>query len=321
MKPSEDGRQQQERFSLRRRVGLAVLACLQNASVGGLIYGWVNIDRTLLGNGAGLSLTETTRIFSWASATSLAATLVLGCVLDRMGPRLCSVAGQACILAGVFFFAVARGFAGFALATCLIAFGGPGIQLSIVHVANLFPQNQYLVLCGLNGCISVSVCVFAAFDWLYANAPNATVHVLFGSYLPVVLASLVASALVWPDRPYEPPPAPEHDRSWKPTPEDVFVEAELAHQHLLEQPLDSYLRTKSNPRFSRTDSYMMSEEAIEHGKEALISLKDQPFLKQLTSATYIRSVLVFVVTCFLANFYVASFSTEVRLDASIALSL
>lgn len=254
---------------------------------------------------------------------------------------------------GIFLFAVADSFAAYAVASCSIAFGASGIQLSIVHVANLFPLNQYFVLCGLNGSISLSVCVFAAFDWLFQNYQGTTVKLLFGSYLPVVFASVVASVMLWPDQPYEAPEPNLHHHhhrrrssadihiagngdsgdvnntcedgeddpfAWEePTPEDVFVEATVAHQHLLEQPLTSYLRSKRNPRFERSKSYILSDRALHVSdsegdadlKKALISLKDQPFINQITSATYIRSLLFFIITCFLANFYVASFSTEV----------
>jgi hypothetical protein len=42
-------------------------------------------------------------------------------------------------------------------------------------------------------------------------------------------------------------------------------------------------------------------------------LKDQPFHKQIFSASFFRSSIVFLVTSFIANFYVASISTEVSL--------
>mmetsp|Transcript_23858 Transcript_23858/g.52843 ORF Transcript_23858/g.52843 Transcript_23858/m.52843 type:complete len:138 (+) Transcript_23858:149-562(+) len=43
----------------------------------------------------------------------------------------------------------------FATSACLISFGGTGIQISIVHLANLFPRNQFTALAILNGTIII----------------------------------------------------------------------------------------------------------------------------------------------------------------------
>ena len=154
--------------SQTHRIALAVLACLQNSLVGGLVYGWASLNSTLLTTepfprgGCGLTLADTTVIFAMASCTGMASTLLLGFCLDRFGPRVCSVTSHVAIAAGCQLFAASTAFTGFALATCLIAFGGPGIQVSIVHLANLFPKNQFTALAMLNGTISISMSVFAA---------------------------------------------------------------------------------------------------------------------------------------------------------------
>lgn len=251
-------------------------------------------------------------MFSWASCAAMVSTLALGIVLDRYGPRLCSVLAHAIIALGCQVFAMSNRFETFALAVCLISLGGPGIQVSIVHLANLFPDNQYLVLSCLNGTISISFAVFAMFDWLWEKYPNVGFRSLFGYYALVVLVSLVASAIYWPDEPFE-APEKEYDplEFLEPTPEEDYFEATTAHRHLLEQPLDSYLRADINPQLVRHNSYRASKKALDRGDEALISLKDQPFWRQFCSGTYFRTVLFFVTVCFLANFYVASFSTEV----------
>jgi MFS family permease len=301
---------------LRRKIWFAIFGCLQNSMVGGMLYGWACIDRSILSastanGGAGLTLSQTTLMFSWASCAAMVSTLALGIVLDRYGPRVCSVLAHAIIALGCQVFAMSNRFETFALAVCLISLGGPGIQVSIVHLANLFPDNQYLVLSCLNGTISISFAVFAMFDWLWEKYPNVGFRSLFGYYALVVLVSLVASAIYWPDEPFE-APEKEYDplEFLEPTPEEDYFEATTAHRHLLEQPLDSYLRADINPQLVRHNSYRASKKALDRGDEALISLKDQPFWRQFCSGTYFRTVLFFVTVCFLANFYVASFSTE-----------
>ena len=294
---------------------LASLGALQNGLVGGLIYGWASIDSTLLAapmneGGSGLSLRQTTDIFSWASSVGMLSSLLLGYILDRLGPRFCSAVSHLFIASGSFLFAVAPAFecrfALTALGACLMSFGGPGIQLSIVHLANLFPENKYFAMTCLNGTISISFIVFVLFDYIWARSGHTLgVPELFTTLGVVTSMLLVASFIYWPDAPFEI--------------EEVIL-LELPHEktldyfdepvHFIEQGLDTGLR-EGDPRvLAKHESFVLSKKAQLSGNEALISLKDRPFLQQLYSPTYIRIFVLFVVTCFVANFYVASFSTE-----------
>jgi MFS family permease len=76
------------------------------------------------------------------------------------------------------------------------------------------------------------------------------------------------------------------------------------------EPFDSFLRP-----YTRTESFMISKQVMASAKDdpdanMAISLKDQPFLKQLLSGTYIRSSILFWICTFVTNFYVSSLSTE-----------
>jgi len=329
--------------SQTHRIALAVLACLQNSLVGGLVYGWASLNSTLLTTepfprgGCGLTLADTTVIFAMASCTGMASTLLLGFCLDRFGPRVCSVTSHVAIAAGCQLFAASTAFTGFALATCLIAFGGPGIQVSIVHLANLFPKNQFTALAMLNGTISISMSVFAVFSWLWERYDWITYRILFGYFNIPVLLSLGASLVVWPDYSFKPPPASlaqRHDAAHH-TVEDDYIEAATVHQRwMTEQPLNSYLRrqlpqqqqqqspgtttasgTRGNSNSSRLpierhDSFILSQKAIESGVWNMVSLKDAPFRRQFLSGYYVRGNLFFIVVCLLANFRVASITTE-----------
>lgn len=76
---------------LHRRLALAMLAILQNSLVGGLVYGWASIDRTLLIQEAKLDFDQTTSIFSYSTSIGMFSSLLMGPVLDVYGPRKCSV--------------------------------------------------------------------------------------------------------------------------------------------------------------------------------------------------------------------------------------
>jgi hypothetical protein len=89
----------------------------------------------------------------------------------------------------------------------MMAFGGRGIHVSIVHISNLFVGRRYVVLSALTGSVSLSFGVFGAFDWLWRRDPTEAVslHRLFTLYTGVVVASMVVSCFVWPDEKYPPP--------------------------------------------------------------------------------------------------------------------
>jgi len=299
------------------RIALAFLACVQNSLIGGLVYGWASFNIVLTGDkakgGADLTLPQSTFIFSIASCVGMASTLLLGCALDRFGPRMCSIISHITIGLGCQLFAGSSSFSGFMIATCLMAFGGPGIQVSIVHLANLFPDNQFTALSMLNGTISISFSVLAIFSWLWETYEWLSYRQFFNFLVFLVIASLLASIFFWPDRSFK---APKKDTSQlsgthEPTPEEDYIEASTAHQHIMEQPLDSFLRKDSSHQIERHESFILSKKAIESGILDMVSLKDAPFRRQLFSGSYMRGNLFFLVSCFLANFYVASITIEV----------
>jgi hypothetical protein len=306
----------------KSHLGLAVLACMQNASIGGVLYGWASIDRTMLAastadGGAALNLAETTRIFSWASSAALVSTIFLGgYVLDRYGPRICSIVSHVIIGSGCYLFSISTTFWHYAIAASLITMGGPGIQLSIINFANTFPHNQFLAMSILNGTICISFVMFTLFDWIWSEF-GVSFRTLFLGLCLVTTISMVATYRYYPDKSFEISSTVAADEkltanSFESSQVEKYAEEITSHTHLIEQPLDSYLRDSKKDRFDRSVSYILSKKAIQNGNEEYISLKDRPFRNQIFSASYARLLLVFLVTSFFANFYIASFSTEVR---------
>ncbi|CAB9499631.1 Major Facilitator Superfamily [Seminavis robusta] len=326
----DDAKKPRHVWTLTERSCLVLFACLQNALAGGLAFGWASIDRTMLiasqeQGGAGLTPMETTKIFSWASSVAMLSSLAMGLVLDRFGPRTASVLCNLLVGTGCYLFSMARSFEAIAIATCMIAFGGPGISSSIVHVANLFPQNQFLMLSILCGSVTFSFSVLAVFGDLWERY-NWGFRVLFGGYVVVIALSTLGSFRMWPDVPFESEDSDAHLSNNNKSqaieeghpllgpvsPEQEFVEATLSHHQLVEEPLNSGLRQQL--AYGRTQSYDQSAGAFESGQEyataTLVSLKDQPFWNQFLSQTYVRNLLIFVTSSFFVNFTIASISTE-----------
>ena len=172
------------------------------------------------------------------------------------------------------------------------------------------------------------------FSWLWERYDWITYRILFGYFNIPVLLSLAASLAVWPDYSFKPPPASQRHDAAHHTVEDDYIEAATVHQRwMTEQPLNSYLRrpqqqqspgtatassstrgsnssSSSRLPIERHDSFILSQKAIESGVWNMVSLKDAPFRRQFLSGYYVRGNVFFIVVCLLANFRVASITTE-----------
>ena len=189
------------------KIGLSLFAGLQNALAGGIVFGWASIDRTMLyappdEGGADLTSIETTQLFATASCTAMMASLFLGPLLDAYGPRMCLTVSHFFVALGCGGFALSHYRWQFSLSVVLIAFGGPGIGLGIIHNANLFPGNQFLAVSCLAGSITLSFTMLAILEVLWEDY-HISFRGLFGGYSGIVALSMLATILVSPDEPYE----------------------------------------------------------------------------------------------------------------------
>lgn len=329
-------------LSWHQRVGLSVFGVIQNSLAGCLIFGWASIDHTILSTpqqagGAGLTLHETTLIFSWATSTSMFAALVLGILLDHIGPRVVSMVSCLLVSIGCLIFAGADGFVGFAVGVAMMGFGGPGIGNCVIHLANLFPGNENLVMSCLNGSVAVSFSVFAVFDLLWSRHEDISFRFLFAAYSIVIFMLAMGALILYPDEPFKEFCEEElsdgdsfskvpgegtslmeksltNSRYVTPAQDLDHTASHVQHHErrvslVIEQPLDSFLRIEDK-KYHRTDSFQASRKSLWHGQPA-VSLKDQPFYNQLFSAVYARAVIIFLVSTFVTNFYVGSLSMQV----------
>lgn len=332
----------------KRRVFLAVFACAQNALIGGIVFGWASIDRTMLKateneGGADLAPSQTTQLFTYASSTSMLSTLFLGPLLDAYGPRICLMVSQTLVLIGCACFSRAEYFWQFIVGVFLMAFGGPGMGISIIHVANLFAKNQFLAVSCLSGSVTLSFTILAVLNAIW-EAYQTSFRALFGGYCVIIMASMVGTLICSPDDPYELDESSGDDadldeEEYHPSLEREYIEATIqtyGHHHkdhflLTDESLNGNLRIgdikhaddettqeefeRRRRLFLKRHSFFQSEKALQSGDEAvarLVSWKDQSFYVQVTSPTFTRAIVVFVATSFLANFTIASLTTELE---------
>jgi MFS family permease len=188
---------------------LIVFACIQTMLCAGIVFGWASVAGSLLiapfeDGGTNLTMDETTTIFSIAASTASLSSLFLGYILDMKGPRICSLVGHAFVAAGCFWFSVATSYEGFLWGTSMIAFGGPGIQCAVIHLANLYPAQKFTVMSCVTGSITLSFAILPIFDYLWEQY-GIGFRVMFRSYVLVVCLSALGSQLLWPDEPYDIP--------------------------------------------------------------------------------------------------------------------
>ena len=173
------------------RFSLSLFACLQNALVGGIVFGWASIDRTMLKapeeeGGANLTPSETTLLFTVASSTASLAPLFLGPLLDAYGPRACLVASHLFVVLGCGGFSLSRDLWEFALSVILIAFGGPGIGkrcsmlYSLAEVGEACTLNANKSLSSIPCSIPICTCRFSN----HSQCQFISQESIFGGELP-----------------------------------------------------------------------------------------------------------------------------------------
>ena len=193
--------------SYQWRVIFIMLACIQNMTCGGIFYGWSSISSTLLSasvkdGGTGLDIDAIQFIYVAASFFNSMGPLFLGVVLDYYGPRVCSFVSVLLIFAGfiLFSFSDPSDFNYFALAMCLISFGGPGAQSAIIHLSNLFPNQKATMTAIITGCFQLSFIIFYVFDFMWESF-GWSFSELFQIYCIVMVANIAITLLFWPDKP------------------------------------------------------------------------------------------------------------------------
>lgn len=204
-------------LSRRWRLGLGAFALLQMILTSGSIFGWGSLVLVLKSKGvyawrcgAEVACREQdlalARMMSAAITAALTSSLPTGIVLDYIGPRRTTLLGLALQFGGALLLA----FSGaeldlYVAAYALLGAGSPGIQISTMHVSQLFPGHEGTMLALLNGCYDASSLVFLVFlaaDRALAGAPP--LREMFLVYaLAVVLPVALVGLVVWPDRAFD----------------------------------------------------------------------------------------------------------------------
>mmetsp|Transcript_10460 Transcript_10460/g.13663 ORF Transcript_10460/g.13663 Transcript_10460/m.13663 type:complete len:532 (-) Transcript_10460:60-1655(-) len=183
-------------------------ACLQNVLCSGVIFGWSAISETLLVDrihGPGLSQAAVQTIYTMACMSNLCSCLPLGILMDWRGPRLCNVFSAILVGAGALCCSLSNQSNSehyFLYGMLLIAFGGTGLQISVMHISNLFPTAKGITTAVFTGCFNASYAVFLVFNMLWETTDISYNAMFFGYSVVSILCGLLG-AFLFPDVPYE----------------------------------------------------------------------------------------------------------------------
>ena len=227
--------------------------------------------------GFGLSSQVTLHMFSVSSSCACVSQLFLGIIQDKYSPKICSILSNILVAVGCFTFVASSTsetliYAG----AVLIGIGGPGVQLSLFHLGNLFPDRENTIMSFITGTINLSFIVFPLLTTFWESG-NIGYQVLFQILGGVILVTVLISFWVWEDTTYEKLAVVSQA-----SPEPVNSEIDKDETDLSMAPV---------PR----------------------KLSDASFRDQIISGQVIRFAIFFIITSFWANYYIASISAEVRL--------
>eukprot|EP00736_Rhodelphis_marinus_P003166 Rmarinus@m.5962 len=198
------------------RVGYLLLAFLYNFVLAGALYGWSSLDKMFQEEGKYSWLCEDGKngcwaqqnhlqfIYTIASSVNMSASVILGPVLDKGGPRLCGAISMASMTAGLALVSFSTRSSDYMLiGMSLYGFGGPGIQNSVMHISNLYPDNRHWVSCFIAGGSQLGFLVFFVFDQVSKVTALGSSEMFLG-YAIFTAVQLLIVGCVMPDTPFQP---------------------------------------------------------------------------------------------------------------------
>lgn len=313
------------------RLFLIFFGMVQITLGAGLIVGWAAIAGSMMVDpiaegGAGLTLDATTQLYGLAASVNYISPLFLGMVLDKYGPRTASVFANTTVAVGCLVFAMATSLRSFNLGLCLMAFGGPAVQTSMIHIGNLFPSRRFFIMGIVSESITLSFAVLPLMDVVY-HTMKTDFRTIFYVQAILVALSAVASFFVWPDLPYETldetaSKALDHDSEDE---DENHMKNALSsmrglafHEDDVGNTIIKSVQDAVIHEVDDGDKYDLPTETttlLPEGSTTSEDLKHASLHGQVSSGTYLRLCVFFVFTSWWANFYIATVTTEVRTEA------
>lgn len=202
------------------QVGCAILWCFLS---GGIVFGFAALKPVLIAEGVyrdecnddefhlGMPACseqdmKLNRMFTYSAVLTNIASLPVGYILDRVGPRTCGMIGSVVIAAGTGVLANAKSVSGYYIdgyivGYILLALGGPFVFISCFHLSNCFPRFSGTILALLTGAFDSSSAVFLFYRLVYERT-GLSLSNFFTVYLIVPTFVLLAEIFIMPREQY-----------------------------------------------------------------------------------------------------------------------
>jgi len=184
-----------------------VLACCQNILCAGCIFGWSAISESLLPDvirGPGLDSYSIQRIFIYSVMLNCSTVVLQGFVMDWLGPRVCNVfslllAAFGNLLCGVS--TPSNSSLYFLIGIASLSIAGAGVQISVFHISNRFPDAKGTVTSIITGCFNVSTGVFLIFNKIWQA--GVSYQMIFICYSILCFTFAILGAVIFPGHLYD----------------------------------------------------------------------------------------------------------------------
>lgn len=202
------------------QIGCAILRCFLSA---GIVFGFAALKPVLISEGvyrdvcvdneldSGMPVCseqdmKLNRMFTYSAVLTNIASLPVGYILDRVGPRKCGMIGSVIIAAGAGLLSNGDTFSGYLVdgymtGYILLALGGPFVFISCFHLSNSFPRFSGTILALLTGAFDSSSAVFLFYRLVYERT-RLSVDTFFKGYLIVPAFVLLTEVFIMPREQY-----------------------------------------------------------------------------------------------------------------------
>jgi len=204
-------------LSFRVRLAYVLTALLFTALMGGAVYGWSSMRELLLRDQVlydpeecdSIALGEVCDsqelsygvVFTVGSWANQGGRLLVGIVLDRLGPRRTSAGTVAICGIGAAVFGLTSSETGLLAGLSLIGLGGGGVLLCLQSTSALFPKNRSLVMSSLSGSFQLASGVFLIMETMHRLA-QVSKQALFLGYSIVLFIVSGMCLIIWPTLPF-----------------------------------------------------------------------------------------------------------------------
>ncbi|KYQ92053.1 hypothetical protein DLAC_06888 [Tieghemostelium lacteum] len=204
-------------YNGNKRYLLLFLAEIQMLMISGIVFGWEPLQDAMIQQNVFLDLCskgETSckaqslrlnLVYTIGTFTATGSAFVSGYIFDKKGPIWTNIIAFVLMVLGCIVWYVAQYINDnlYILSFALIGTGGPACQVSLLHIANLFPKIQSSISSSFSGMFVGSSFIFKVFS-IIAERYHIDIPVIFMYYIAINILLFVPTFFMMDSKPYLP---------------------------------------------------------------------------------------------------------------------